>query len=246
MLNAHRNGEGRGEGKRLGEAGAIHGPMPRSPRRLGRIVAAPPESVAHPLCSRLSVAAAGRRTAEVAIRTGVSMASVSRYIRERPPPLSFIAEFCRVFGVSADWLLLGRGPCRLTDVTRWAQESAGAADLFVALGARVEAGDHDALRELGARLGLLPEPRPARGGRRRAGRSRERSRAPKLSGATAGAGESPTAADGDQSFPGSQIEAAQEPSHQDGAAGRAEYPSAEPEDTGPDAVGPGPDATRAG
>jgi transcriptional regulator with XRE-family HTH domain len=61
------------------------------------------------LLERLNLLAEGLTVIEVGRRTGFDVETTRRYLRFGPPKAEFIREMCLAFGVSADWLLLGRG-----------------------------------------------------------------------------------------------------------------------------------------
>lgn len=63
--------------------------------------------------ARLRWACQGRRYAEVGRLTRTNRETVRRYLRRdgpSGPSIAFIARLCRVSGLSADWLLVGRLP----------------------------------------------------------------------------------------------------------------------------------------
>lgn len=132
---------------RPGDAGVIHGVMPRSPGR---------PAAAGSVADRLREAMSTVRPAEAAAAAGISTAALYRYFKGRPPSVEAVAALCARYGLSADWLLLGRGPRRCDSVERWALETAGPAELCEAIGWRLEAGDTVALRELAVRMGVAP------------------------------------------------------------------------------------------
>ena len=63
---------------------------------------------------RLRGATEGMSIREVGEAIGRPYTTIHSYLKdEREPPVSFVADFCRVFGVSEHWLLTGEGPMRL-------------------------------------------------------------------------------------------------------------------------------------
>lgn len=64
------------------------------------------------LWERLRWAARGCSVREVARRTRMNPETVRRYMRGSVPTVWFVIEFCRAYGVSADWLLDGIGPVK--------------------------------------------------------------------------------------------------------------------------------------
>lgn len=66
------------------------------------------------LAGRLREAVAGRSNRFVATHTGYNEETVRRYLRDGGPSAEFLAAVCRVFGVNAEWLLLGNGSIRPT------------------------------------------------------------------------------------------------------------------------------------
>jgi hypothetical protein len=120
---------------RSGKAGPVHDQTTRFPGR------ARPRPEATTPAERLKLAAGDLPIAAIAQATGVSIATVHRYLHGRPASLEFLASFSRAFDARLDWLLLGRGPRRDGESTRWALETAGPAEVFAALWDRTKAGD---------------------------------------------------------------------------------------------------------
>ncbi len=60
------------------------------------------------LIFRLKSAAQGCNFHEIARRTDANAETVRRYFRDGNPSVAFVARFCAVFSVSADWLLNGK------------------------------------------------------------------------------------------------------------------------------------------
>lgn len=61
------------------------------------------------VAARLRQAMAGRIPKQVAIDLGVSQSALSRWQHGAPILLRHAAALCSYLGISADWLLLGRG-----------------------------------------------------------------------------------------------------------------------------------------
>jgi len=64
------------------------------------------------LHERLRLAADGRSNRIIAELTGVPTETVRRYMGGQGPSAEFLTRFCASMGISADWLLLGRGAMR--------------------------------------------------------------------------------------------------------------------------------------
>ncbi|MFN0011304.1 MAG: hypothetical protein ACKVS8_06635 [Phycisphaerales bacterium] len=58
---------------------------------------------------RLLEATRGDLVRDVALRTGFCVETTRRYFVARVPSVVFLRAVCEAYGVSADWLLLGRG-----------------------------------------------------------------------------------------------------------------------------------------
>lgn len=59
--------------------------------------------------------------------------TVRRYMQGQAPSADFLQRMCEVFGVSGDWLLLGRGTMRYEEIKHWALRQADAPELLHAL-----------------------------------------------------------------------------------------------------------------
>lgn len=59
---------------------------------------------------RLNRVTAGYTFQELGELMGFFPETVRRYLRHGSPRAEFVAAVCRTFGVSAEWLLLGKGP----------------------------------------------------------------------------------------------------------------------------------------
>lgn len=74
----------------------------------------------------------------IADRTGTNVEYVHRYLRGMPPTAEFIAKVCVEFDISADWLLMARGPMRASDARHHALRETPAPDLLSALSVSVQ------------------------------------------------------------------------------------------------------------
>jgi transcriptional regulator with XRE-family HTH domain len=59
--------------------------------------------------------------------------TVRRYMQGQAPSTTFLINFCRAFGISADWLLTGRGAMRCSDIRMNALRLANPSELLGAL-----------------------------------------------------------------------------------------------------------------
>lgn len=66
---------------------------------------------------RFAEALRNRSNAEIARLTGFHPEAIRRYRLGRTPPASLLAAMCLKLGLSADWLLLGRGPMMASEAT---------------------------------------------------------------------------------------------------------------------------------
>lgn len=64
---------------------------------------------------------AGLKQDEICIKIGVSRPTYSNYERDRAMPQKYIAQFCKVTGVSEKWLLTGSGAMK-NQYTDWESE----------------------------------------------------------------------------------------------------------------------------
>jgi transcriptional regulator with XRE-family HTH domain len=85
------------------------------------------------LHDRLRMVTGDRTYRMVAELTEFNQETTRRYLQGQAPSAEFLAAICRVFGVSGDWLLTGRGPMRADEVRHHALREATAADLLTAM-----------------------------------------------------------------------------------------------------------------
>lgn len=90
------------------------------------------------LHDRLQAAVGEMTYRQLAELTGANAETVRRYMQGQPPAVEFLAAVCRAFGVSGDWLLMGRGPMRAKDVRPSALAESSAGELFTAVAGNVE------------------------------------------------------------------------------------------------------------
>lgn len=85
------------------------------------------------------LAAAGRRSyRQVGDMTRTHPETARRYMSGQSPSAEFLSAFCAALGISADWLLTGRGPMRLADQKEHTLREADASDLLGAMAATIE------------------------------------------------------------------------------------------------------------
>jgi transcriptional regulator with XRE-family HTH domain len=75
---------------------------------------------------------------QVSDRTGTHAETVRRYMQGQAPSVEFVAALCRVFGISADWLLTGRGPMKAADLKGHVLGESSAGELFTAVAENLE------------------------------------------------------------------------------------------------------------
>lgn len=90
------------------------------------------------VCSRLKKALEGLNVSEIARQTGASRQSIHRYAAGFTPSVSFLVRFCEATEISAEWLLVGRGPKKRADVAAGHLASASATELCQALARRID------------------------------------------------------------------------------------------------------------
>jgi transcriptional regulator with XRE-family HTH domain len=75
---------------------------------------------------------------QVSDQTGTNAETVRRYLQGHAPSVEFVAALCRVFGISADWLLTGRGPMKAADLKTHVLGDSSAGELFTAVADNLE------------------------------------------------------------------------------------------------------------
>lgn len=93
---------------------------------------------ASPLHERLAAVVGQRSSRSIGDLTGTNHETVRRYLSGNAPSVEFLQALCRAFGVSADWLLTGKGPMRTSDVRHHALREADPGELLTALASSVE------------------------------------------------------------------------------------------------------------
>src|SRR3982751_5841133 len=91
-----------------------------------------------PLHERLSAAIGHLAVRHIGDKPGINPEHVNRYLRGHPPSAEFVAAICQSFDISADWLLMGRGPMRASDTRRQTLRETGAPELLSALSVSVQ------------------------------------------------------------------------------------------------------------
>ena len=90
------------------------------------------------LHERLLAAAGDRSFRHIGELTNTNPETVRRYMSGQAPSAEFLAEFCVAFGVSSEWLLLGRGPMRATEVKGHMLRHADPSELLAAMASTLE------------------------------------------------------------------------------------------------------------
>jgi len=93
---------------------------------------------ASPLHERLAAVVGQRSSRYVGELTNTNHETVRRYLAGQAPSTEFLQAVCRAFGLSADWLLLGKGPMKAADVRDHALRQADPSELLTALSVAVE------------------------------------------------------------------------------------------------------------
>lgn len=84
-------------------------------------------------------AAVGQRTyRHVGELTGTNPETVRRYMTGQAPSAEFLSALCRSLGLSAEWLLSGRGPMKSAEIRHHTLSESAASDLLAALARSVE------------------------------------------------------------------------------------------------------------
>ncbi|MEO1128295.1 MAG: hypothetical protein AAFX05_01150 [Planctomycetota bacterium] len=98
----------------------------------------PAQTSATAIAERLEFACKDRSCREIGRLTQTHPETVRRYLRGGRPPACFIASFCSIFGVSADWLLLGEGPMLRTEISVCNLSQASPRQLLLALADQID------------------------------------------------------------------------------------------------------------
>lgn len=72
---------------------------------------------------RFAEALRNRSNAEISRLTGFHPEAIRRYRLGRTPPASLLAAMCVKLGLSADWLLLGKGPMMASEIAAVVREA---------------------------------------------------------------------------------------------------------------------------
>ena len=91
------------------------------------------------LHERLLQAAGDRTYRALGDLTGQHPETVRRYMQGQAPSVEFLAALCTGLGLSADWLLTGRGPAKVADARQHAIKEATPADLLLAIANTLDA-----------------------------------------------------------------------------------------------------------
>ena len=90
------------------------------------------------LHERLSSAVENRSYRQIGDLTGTHPETVRRYMQGQAPSAEFLAGVCGSMGISAEWLLLGKGPKLTADIRGHALSEATSADLLTAISQTLE------------------------------------------------------------------------------------------------------------
>ncbi len=90
------------------------------------------------LHERLAIAVENRSYRQIGDLTGTHPETVRRYMQGQAPSAEFLAGVCTSMGISAEWLLLGKGPQLTADIRGHALSEASAADLLTAISQTLE------------------------------------------------------------------------------------------------------------
>lgn len=90
------------------------------------------------LTERLRIITGGQTIREVAEMVGMNHETVRRYLSGHAPSTEFLAQICDHYGVSGNWLLLGKGPPTIKAIQRQALENATEEELMGALATKLQ------------------------------------------------------------------------------------------------------------
>jgi transcriptional regulator with XRE-family HTH domain len=85
------------------------------------------------LHERLQAVAGSLTYRNIAELTKTHPETVRRYMQGHAPSVEFLAAVCTAMGISAEWLLTGRGPMRTSDLKTHALKEANPAELLTAV-----------------------------------------------------------------------------------------------------------------
>lgn len=85
------------------------------------------------LHERLQAVAGNLTYRNLAELTKTHPETVRRYMQGHAPSVEFLAAICTSMGISAEWLLTGRGPMRVTELRQHALKEANPAELLTAV-----------------------------------------------------------------------------------------------------------------
>jgi transcriptional regulator with XRE-family HTH domain len=91
-----------------------------------------------PFHERLAAVVGQRSSRHIGDLTSTNHETVRRYLTGFAPSIEFVQAVCKAFGVSAEWLLTGKGPMKASDIRRNALREADAGELLTALATTVE------------------------------------------------------------------------------------------------------------
>ncbi|MFM9958694.1 MAG: hypothetical protein ACKVZJ_11505 [Phycisphaerales bacterium] len=90
------------------------------------------------LHERLRIVAGQRSYRSIGEITNQNTETVRRYMLGAAPSIEFVSAMCDRFGVSAEWMLTGRGPMREKDGRRHALSTSSPSDLLAAVAGALE------------------------------------------------------------------------------------------------------------
>ncbi|MCC5823743.1 MAG: helix-turn-helix domain-containing protein [Phycisphaerales bacterium] len=90
------------------------------------------------LTERLRIITGGQTIREVAEMVDMNHETVRRYLSGHAPSTEFLAQICDKYGVSGNWLLLGKGPATIKAVRKQALETASEEELMGVLGSKLQ------------------------------------------------------------------------------------------------------------
>lgn len=91
-----------------------------------------------PLHERLRIAAGSRTYRQLGDLTTTNHETVRRYMLGQAPSADFLAATCAALDINAQWLLVGRGPMKGTDIRSHALGEANVSELLSAMSSTLE------------------------------------------------------------------------------------------------------------